>query len=340
MPEGDTVWRTAARLHEALAGTVLTTVDLRWPSLSTMPLAGASTTAVVARGKHLMQRLDSGVSIHSHLRMDGQWRLEATPRVTVRRLADSRLRAVVATAQWTALGLRLGMLDVVATAEEHTLVGHLGPDLLGPDWDPDEAVRRLSASGVEIGSALLDQTNLAGIGTLYAAESLYLERINPWTPVSQLDPDGLRAVVARAQRLLDTNRRNAVQTTTGERAPGRTTWVHGRSGLPCRRCGATVRVSRIGAPPRERAMFSCPRCQGGLAPTDEGRAQSAHAAEAETSLERDGTGRTTGAATASDSATLVDTEAKTADSGTSRAAQIAASSSEEASFSPRSTSLR
>lgn len=261
MPEGDTVWRTAARLHEALAGTLLTTVDLRWPSLSTMRLAGATTTQVLARGKHLLQRLDTGISIHSHLRMDGQWRIEATPRVSSRQLADPRLRAVVASADWTALGLRLGMLDVVPTPDEHTLVGHLGPDLLGPDWDPEEAVRRLSASGTDIGSALLDQTNLAGIGTLYAAESLFLERINPWTRVSLLDPAVLYAVVGRAQRLLDSNRRYAVQTTTGERARGRTTWVHGRSELPCRRCGRAVRVAGIGVSPRERAMCYCPGCQ-------------------------------------------------------------------------------
>lgn len=263
MPEGDTVWRTAARLHEALAGTALTTVDLRWPALSTMRLAGATTTQVLARGKHLLQRLDSGLTIHSHLRMDGQWRIEATPRASARQLADPRLRAVVATAEWTALGLRLGRLDVVPTPDEPTLVGHLGPDLLGPDWDPDEAVRRLSASGTDIGSALLDQTNLAGIGTLYAAESLYLEGINPWTQVSLLDPATLYAVVGRAQRLLDSNRRYAVQSTTGERARGWTTWVHGRSGLPCRRCGGLVRVAGIGNPPRERAMFYCPDCQSG-----------------------------------------------------------------------------
>jgi endonuclease-8 len=270
VPEGDTVWRTAARLHEALAGAVLSAVDLRWPSLSTVRLSGATTTEVVARGKHVLHRLDSGVSIHSHLRMDGQWRIEATPRVGPRRLADPRLRAVISTDRWTALGTSLGRLDVVATADEHTLVGHLGPDLLGPDWDPDEAVRRLSASGTDIGSALLDQRNVAGIGTLYAAECLYLLGINPWTPASALDPPTMQALVRRAQQLLDTNRRYAVQSTTGERAAGRRTWVHGRSGRPCRRCGTPLRVARIGAAPRERVMFYCRHCQGGLAPGDDG----------------------------------------------------------------------
>jgi len=273
MPEGDTVWRTAARLHEALAGTVLTSVDLRWPALSTLRLEGATTTQVLARGKHLLHRLDNGATIHSHLRMDGQWRVEATSRVMSRRLADPQLRAVIGTAEWTALGLRLGMLDVVPTREEHTLVGHLGPDLLGPDWDPDEAVRRLSAYGSEIGSGLLEQTNLAGIGTLYAAESLFLERLNPWMPAHELHTVRLGALVRRARELLDRNRGYAVQSTTGDRRRGAATWVHARSGLPCRRCGGRVRVASIGNAPHQRAMFYCPGCQGGLAPTDNGRAQ-------------------------------------------------------------------
>ncbi len=273
MPEGDTVWRTAQRLDQALRGQILTSVDLRWPSVATVRLAGASTVEVVSRGKHLLHRLDTGVSIHSHLRMEGQWRVEASRDVTARRLADPQLRAVLGTATWTALGLRLGMLDVVDTPDEHLLVGHLGPDLLDPSFDPEEAVRRLRASGTTIGQALLDQTNLAGIGTLYASESLFLERLSAWAPVGRLEEDIVHALVERARRLLDTNRRYAVQSTTGERTRGRTSWVHGRSGHPCRRCGTTVRVANLGEAPRQRAMFYCPACQGGLAPTDDGSAQ-------------------------------------------------------------------
>jgi endonuclease-8 len=273
VPEGDTVFRTAARLNQALAGSPLTTTDLRWPELSTLDFRGVTTTEVVSRGKNILQRLANGVTIHSHLRMEGQWRVDATNGLTPRALANQQIRAVVGTVEWTAIGKRLGDLHVVTTADEGTVVGHLGPDVLGEDWDPDEAGRRLHASPTTIGAALLDQRNLAGVGTLYAAEALFLERVNPWSPADDLDEATLAAVVDRAHTLLDVGRRHAIQTTTGSQRWGETAWVHARSGKPCRRCGETLRVAMVGEAPRERTMFYCPRCQGGLAPTDDGRPQ-------------------------------------------------------------------
>src|SRR5690349_1519622 len=134
MPEGDTVWRTATRLHKALAGAEVVLCDLRFPSLATLDLRGATTLEVVSRGKHLLHRFDQGVTLHSHLKMEGQWRVE-TPVDTSRWLRRDDLRAAVGTASWSALGLRLGLLEAVPTSAEDTVVGHLGPDLLGPDWD-------------------------------------------------------------------------------------------------------------------------------------------------------------------------------------------------------------
>ena len=273
MPEGDTVFRTAARLHQALAGEPLTTTDLRWPDLSTLDFRGVVTSEVVSRGKNILQRLANGVTIHSHLRMEGQWRVDATERLTPRALANPQIRAVVGTAAWTAVGKRLGDLHVVETGDEARLVGHLGPDVLGSDWDPAEAAERVHASPTTIAGALLDQRNLAGVGTLYAAETLFLERVSPWTAVADLDQATVAALVDRAHTLLDVGRRHAVQTTTGSQRWGETAWVHARSGLPCRRCGETLRVAMVGEAPRERTMFYCPRCQGGLAPTDDGRPQ-------------------------------------------------------------------
>lgn len=273
MPEGDTVWRTAHRLDQTLAGQALAMADLRWPELSTVDLCGQVTTEVIARGKNILHRLDGGVTIHSHLRMEGQWRIAATKDLTPRSLRNPQLRAVVGTSTWTALGLRLGDLHVVQTADEHTLVGHLGPDVLGPDWDAAEATRRLAASEVTIGAALLDQRNLAGVGTLYAAEALFLEGLPPWVAAAELSPGAVAALVDRVHRLLDVGRRSVVQSTTGSGRRGSTHYVHGRSGRPCLRCGNTVRVAMIGEPPQERTMFYCPTCQGGLAPTDDGRPQ-------------------------------------------------------------------
>ena len=272
MPEGDTVWRTAHRLHQALAGREVVLCDLRFPHLATVDLRGTTTLEVVSRGKHLLHRFDSGVTLHSHLKMEGQWRVEA-PADTARWLRRNDLRAAVGTATWSALGLRLGLLELVATSAEGSVVGHLGPDLLGPDWDLAVALANLRASHDTIGAALLDQRNLAGIGTLWASESLFLSRLGPWTPVTDLDDADLERLVTRARTLLDQARHHAVQSSTGNRRKGEENYVHARSGRPCRRCGTTVRVAMIGPPLRERTMFYCPGCQHGLGPTDDGRPQ-------------------------------------------------------------------
>ncbi len=258
MPEGDTVWRTAHRLNQVFAGHILTRCDLRWPELSTLDVTGHTTLEVLSRGKHLLHRLDSGWTIHSHLRMEGQWRIE--PPGT---RANGQTRALLATNQWTALGQRLGMLDVVRAADEHTLVGHLGPDVLGPDWNTAVAAANLGNVTDTIGAALLNQTNLAGVGTLYASESLFMQRIHPLTPAAHLTADQLTALVERAHKLLDHNRHHALQSTTGNRRRGETTWVFGRPNQPCRRCGTTVETTTVGPPTRQRGLCYCPRCQGG-----------------------------------------------------------------------------
>lgn len=272
MPEGDTVWRTADRLHRALSGEPITLSDFRFPEIATVDLRGAVTTQVVSHGKHLLHRVDSGWTVHSHLKMEGQWRVERVAD-TARWLRRADLRAAVGTDTWSALGLRLGMLEIVPTSREGDIVGHLGPDVLGPDWDPDQAVARLLASTTVIGAALLDQRVLAGVGTLWASESLFLERIGPWSASAEVAPERVEALVARIHRLMDTSRHHAVQSSTGVRRRGEEHYVHARSGRPCRRCGNTIRVSMIGPPGRERTMFYCPSCQGGIAPGDDGRPQ-------------------------------------------------------------------
>lgn len=272
MPEGDTVWRTARRLDQALTGQVVTLCDLRFPAVATADLRGATTTAVLARGKHLLHRFDSGLTLHSHLRMEGQWRVESAGQAGSW-LRHAGLRAAVGTPSWVALGLRLGMLDLVRTTQEHQVVGHLGPDLLGPDWDPATASDHVARSGQLVGEALLDQRNLAGLGTLWASEALFLQNIGPWTPAVELGADRTRALVARAHLLIDRGKDRPLQASTGIYRKGESTYVHARSGRPCRRCGTTVRVAPIGPPAHERTMFYCPGCQGGQGPTDDGLPQ-------------------------------------------------------------------
>jgi endonuclease VIII len=267
VPEGDVVRRTAQRLHAALAGRALVTADLRWPSLATADLRGREVLAVVSAGKHLLTRVEGGLTLHSHLRMEGQWRVHRSDDAAATRRSshDRGVRAILANAEWTAVGHRLGMLDLVRTDAEDRLVGHLGPDVLGPGWDAAEATRRLVAdTDRAVGEALLDQRTLAGVGTFYMCEVLFLRGVSPWTPAGEVpDPAGLVALV---HRLMTANAERVQQTTTGDTRPGRQQYVHGRSGLPCRRCGTTVRVATVGPPPRDRAAFYCPHCQPGPAP--------------------------------------------------------------------------
>ncbi len=273
MPEGDTVHRTAARLDAALRGAEVTHAELRWPSTPDVDLRGSTTLEVVARGKHLLHRFDTGTTLHTHLRMEGQWRVEHPGPRTERGRRRADLRAAVLTEAWTALGLRLGMLDLVPTAREADLVGHLGPDVLGPGWDPDVVAGRVRAHPGTLVEALLDQRVLAGVGTFWASEVLFLDGVHPWMPAADVAPDRLHHLLDRTQRLMSAAERTGWQASTGIRRPGEEAYVHARSGRPCRRCGDTVRVAMAGAPPRERTVFSCPTCQGGLAPGDDGRPQ-------------------------------------------------------------------
>ena len=255
-------------MHDALAGRVLVQTDFRVPQLATTSLEGQTVLEVLSRGKHLLTRTDAGLTLHTHFRMDGTWHLYKTGS----RWSGGptwQVRVVLANAEWQAVGYRLPVVELLRTDAEATVVGHLGPDLLGPDWDEDEALRRLVKQPErEIGPALLDQRNLAGIGNLYKAETLYLSGVTPWTSVGEVGD--LAAVVRRAHRLLHANKLHWQQTTTGSTRRGEDHWVFERAGRPCRRCGATIRKSVQGEtdhPEQARISYWCPGCQRGPAPS-------------------------------------------------------------------------
>ncbi|MBH5337321.1 Fpg/Nei family DNA glycosylase [Streptomyces pactum] len=269
MPEGDTVWRVARTLHRALAGHRLTRCDLRVPRLATVDLSGRTVTEVVPRGKHLLTRVEGGLTLHSHLRMDGAWRVyRAGERWTGG--PGHQIRAVLGTADRTAVGYRLPVLELLRTADEERVVGHLGPDPLGPDWDAAAALRRLLADPSRpVGDALLDQRSLAGLGNVYRCEMCFLLRVTPWSPIGELPRP--ERIPVMAKKLLEVNKGRPARITTGETRADRGLWVYGRAGLPCRRCGAAVRTappapgSGAGAP-EERVTYWCPRCQAGPVP--------------------------------------------------------------------------
>jgi endonuclease-8 len=236
---------------------VLTRSDFRVPRFATADLTGQAVTETISRGKHLLTRTDAGITVHTHLRMDGSWRVRPAAE---RAAGGHRIRLILANDTWQAVGHLLGVVEILPTATEQDAVGHLGPDLLGPDWDPAEAERRLRADpGRPVGEALLDQRNLAGIGNIFATEVLFLRGLSPWRPTAEVDD--LRALVGLAQRLLEANKERAGIITTGSLRRGEGTWVYGRAGQPCRRCGTTIRGAEQGSPGEERIRAWCPHCQ-------------------------------------------------------------------------------
>jgi endonuclease-8 len=258
MPEGDTVWKTAKTQHAALAGLVLDRSDFRVPRFATVDLAAETVLEVVARGKHLFHRVGE-FSIHSHLKMEGAWRTYAPGEKWAR---PAHLARVVLEAPGVqAVGFELGLLEVIRTAEEEDVVGHLGPDLLGSDWDADEAVHRLRQHPeVPVYVALLDQRNLAGVGNVYANEICFLRGVLPTRAVGETRD--LPAVVALSERMLQANKDRWNRSTTGNLRPGSTTWVYGRRGQPCRRCGTRLLGGELGRlEGQERVITWCPRCQ-------------------------------------------------------------------------------
>ncbi|MFG3149961.1 Fpg/Nei family DNA glycosylase [Streptomyces sp. NPDC048243] len=274
MPEGDTVWHAAKRLHEALAGKVLTRSDLRVPQFATADLTGRTVLDVTPRGKHLLTRIEGDLTLHSHLRMDGSWKVFEPGRRWSGGPAH-QIRVILGTTDRTAVGYRLPVLELLRTTDEDRAVGHLGPDLLGPDWDPDKALQNLLRDPDRaLGEALLDQRNLAGIGNVYKSELCFLLGVTPWLPVGAL-PSGLGAQLPDlAKKLLEFNRDRPARITTGR--SDQHLYVYGRAPRPCLRCGTPIRVADQGDGSRERPTYWCPHCQAGPTPPGGRRAVHQH----------------------------------------------------------------
>lgn len=259
MPEGDAVFLTARRLDRGLAGRVLTATDFRWPSLATLDLSGATVHGTGTHGKHLLTRLEHDgrrLTLHTHLKMEGVWRLVEAGRKWPRPAHEARV--VLRTEGQDAVGFALGIVELLPTADEDSIIGHLGPDLMADEWDEAESLRRLLADPDRLlGEALLDQTVVAGIGTIYLAEICFLQGAHPLGPVSAVrDPARL---LRRARQLLKNGVYYGRPTTAGERRGS--VWVYRRQRQPCQRCGTTIVAGEVGGAGRERTTYWCPSCQ-------------------------------------------------------------------------------
>ena len=128
------------------------------PRYATVDLTGRRVDEVVSRGKHLFIRVGQA-SIHSHLKMDGSWRVSGTDRPS---RAGHRIRIILEAGDVQAAGIDLGVLEILDREHDEDTVAHLGPDLLGDDWDPQTAAANLVADPDRpLAEALLDQRVMA-----------------------------------------------------------------------------------------------------------------------------------------------------------------------------------
>ena len=249
MPEGDTIWRTAAALRSRLEGKRVVAAR---PELLKR-LAGSIVTSVEPVGKHLLIRFDSGLALHSHMRMRGVWHLYR-PGERWRR-PEWQLKALLETEDAVAVCFAAPVVELVRDVALR--VGHLGPDILADDWPVQEVVGRArSFASMAIGELLLDQRVTAGIGNVYRCEALWQRGVNPWTRPVELDDRALAALFETAREAMRANLRGGPFRLFPGYGKGA---VHGCGGRPCVRCGTRIRVRAQGE--YARLTYWCPTCQ-------------------------------------------------------------------------------
>ncbi|GAB2506320.1 Endonuclease 8 1 [Corynebacterium atrinae] len=263
MPEGDSVLQLSQRL-QFMAGREVVACSLRVPSVALVDFSGETVDRVWPYGKHLFMQFGERI-LHTHLKMEGTWAIHLsgdrwrkpghTARVVLQLAGTPHPRPI------EIVGHSLGLVEVFRTVDYHERMGYLGPDILADDWDREEACRRVRGrASRSIGTALLDQHNLAGVGNEYRAEACFLCGIHPATPVSQVD---VGKVLDVTRRIMWANRTSPVRVTTGIKRAGETSYVFGRNGKPCRRCGTPIEKAMLGngREELERVIWWCPRCQ-------------------------------------------------------------------------------
>ena len=268
MPEGDTLFRTAAGLRPYLVGKTVTAARANGPGPipQVHRVVGHEITAVDAMGKNLLIRFDGGLEIRTHLRMNGSWH-RYRPGERWRR-PPARARLVLEVPGAVAVCFDAPVVELLEQRAEalHPALAALGPDLLAPTFDAEEAIRRLRdpmREGLTIAESLLDQRALAGLGNVYKSEILWIERVSPFTRTGDVDDETLARLVATARRLLLANvapTHGAERTTTtGDRGAPGPLYVYGRADRP-RRCRTPIARASQGVD-LPRLTFWCPSCQ-------------------------------------------------------------------------------
>ena len=277
MPEGDSLYIAAQRVGAALTGRRVTRFESPLPELKEQGVEGQLVTAVRAQGKYLIIDFADGRSFLSHLRMQGSWlarekadmpswQLEKTARDV--RWDDEETTLIIETESSVARLSRGAVAVLEPRAKIDRRLSSLGPDLLSPDYDREEALARLREHPhTTIAEALMLQSVVAGIGNVYKSEVLFLEKVSPFLEVNELDDATLSRLLERARQLMRRNLGRGPRRTTFGTFAGQNSYVYERSGQHCLKCDAKIRMLRQGT--LQRSTYFCPVCQrvGPAAPT-------------------------------------------------------------------------
>ncbi len=259
MPEGDTLHRAAMRVSAAIGGRILTDVRGGHPAIrgNRRRLLGATVEDVSAIGKHLVVRTSAQWTLRTHLGMTGSW--HTYQRGEPWRITPGKARVVLGTDHTVAVCFAAPHVELGRTEDVISGLDRIGPDLALENPPLATIITRTETSPAEsIADLLLDQHVASGIGNVYKSEVMYLERQDPAQRADTVPRDQLERLYRRANRLLLANVGDSRRTTTGNRGRERT-WVYGRNGRPCRRCGSIVRATTHG--PLDRVTYWCPSCQ-------------------------------------------------------------------------------
>ena len=272
LPEGDTIFRTARALQDALAGGVVTRFHSVFPALTRVaydrPIVGRTIESVASRGKHLLMTFSGDLVLRTHMRMFGSWQVYQ-PGARWRRPARD-MRVLVETVDAVAVGFTVPVAEFLTARQlaRHPELRALGPDLLGEGFDDLEVAKRIrERSTALIGDVLLNQRVMAGVGNVFKSEVLFVAAVDPFAPVSSLSEAQIARIVAVAREQLAANVLGRTQTlspafgrrTTRSLDPREKLWVYGRGGGPCRRCGSKIEAKKTGIDAR--LTYWCPRCQ-------------------------------------------------------------------------------
>jgi endonuclease-8 len=274
VPEGDTIYRAARALGQALEDKLVTRFETALAPLASVdddtPVAGRMVEKVESRGKWLLIHFSGDLILVTHMLMSGSWHLYRVGERWQR--ARREMRVVVATKEFEAVAFNVPVAKfyTATTLARNSEIPKLGPDLLGTEFAVEEAKGRLLAHGdEEIANVLLNQRVMAGLGNVYKSEVLFACGVHPFRLVSTLTSAEIDCVLDRAHRFLEANVKDGAEggmvTYTGLRRttrradPGARLWVYRRQAKECRRCGATILMRRQGS--GARSTYWCPVCQ-------------------------------------------------------------------------------